>query len=171
LFQLVVARPEGRAWWDQVKLKIPLFGPVMATRFYAGFCQALANLVVNGVPLLSGLRLMERATPNLFFRRLLTEVIASVGGGSSLSDGMRQARHFPNILVDMMAVGEQTGRLGHSLEKAALRYDKELDSRIKRLTALISPVIIIVMAVVVTIVAYSIVTAIFQSVSGIRGRA
>ena len=74
------------------------------------------------------------------------------------------------MLVDMIAVGEQTGQLGKSLEKCAIRYDKELDKRIKRMTALISPVILIFMAVVVGVVAYSIVTAIFQSVSGIRGR-
>jgi general secretion pathway protein F/type IV pilus assembly protein PilC len=69
----------------------------------------------------------------------------------------------------MIAVGEQTGNLGKSLEKCAVRYDKELDKKIKRMTALISPVIMIFMAVIVGVVAYSIVSAIFQSVNGIRG--
>ena len=75
------------------------------------------------------------------------------------------------MLVDMIAVGEQTGQLGKALEKCAIRYDKELDKRIKRMTSLISPVILIFMAVVVGVVAFSIVAAISQSVSGIRGRA
>jgi general secretion pathway protein F/type IV pilus assembly protein PilC len=74
------------------------------------------------------------------------------------------------MLVDMVAVGEQTGTLGKSLEKAAARYDKELDKRIKRMTAMISPVIILFMAVIVGVVAYSIISAVFQSVNGIRSR-
>jgi len=71
-------------------------------------------------------------------------------------------------MTDIIAVGEQTGHLAKSLQKAATRYDKELDVRIKRLTALISPMIIIFLAVVVTIIAYCIVTSIFSAVSGIR---
>jgi general secretion pathway protein F/type IV pilus assembly protein PilC len=73
-------------------------------------------------------------------------------------------------MTDIIAVGEQTGHLAKSLEKAAVRYDKELDTRIKRLTALISPVIIVFLAAVVTIVAYCIVTSIFSAVSGIRSQ-
>lgn len=167
-FRCTVARPAGRVWWDRVKLRIPLVGPVMATRFLASLSQALGNLVTNGVPLLSGLRLMTRATTNMFYRGLLEQVVFEVSGGSSLSGALRKAEHFPTLLSDMIAVGEQTGKLGHALQKAASRYDKELDRRIKRLTSLISPIIIVFMAGIVTVVAYSIVTGIFTSVQGIR---
>lgn len=88
--------------------------------------------------------------------------------GESFSSSLRSAKGFPLLLVDLTAVGEQTGDLGRSLEKAALRYDKELNARIARLTSMITPVIIVIMAVIVTLVAYSIVTAIFKSVNGIR---
>ena len=71
-------------------------------------------------------------------------------------------------MTDIIAIGEQTSQLAKALLKAAARYDKELDVRIKRLTALISPVIIIFLAVVVTIIAYCIVSSIFSAVSGIR---
>ena len=73
-------------------------------------------------------------------------------------------------MTDIIAVGEQTGHLAKSLQKAGARYDKELDVRIKRLTALISPVIIIFLAVVVTVIAYCIVSSIFSAVSGIRSQ-
>ena len=72
--------------------------------------------------------------------------------------------------MDIIAIGEQTGQLARSLQKAAARYDKELDTRIKRLTALISPIIIIFLAAVVTVIAYCIVTSIFSAVSGIRSQ-
>ena len=83
---------------------------------------------------------------------------------------MRRTGGFQPLVADIIAVGEQTGQLAKSLLKAGARYDKELDVRIKRLTSLISPVIIVFLAIVVTIVAYCIVTSIFSAVSGIRSQ-
>lgn len=170
IFRAAIARPEGREWWDRVKMKIPLIGPVIETRFYAGFTQALGNLVGNGVPLLSSLKLLIAGTTNHFFRRGLVSVIESVGAGEPLSSSLRRAGGFQPLMADIIAIGEQTGRLSKSLEKAASRYDQELDARIKRLTSLISPVIIVFLAVVVTVVAYCIVSSIFSAVSGIRSQ-
>ena len=111
---------------------------------------------------------MTRATSNRFYRGLLEQVVYDVSGGMGLSSALRKAEHFPTLLADMIAVGEQTGKLGTSLQKSAARYDKELDRRISRLTSLISPIIIVFMAGIVTVVAYSIVTGIFTSIQGIR---
>jgi type II secretory pathway component PulF len=170
LFKGYIGTPSGLLWWHQTKLRLPLFGPVIATRFYAQFAHSLGNLVTNGVPLLNSIRLVSRISANVFIQSILTKVSSLVAEGASLSAGLRKSNEFPMMLVDMVAVGEQTGQIGKSLEKCAIRYDKELDKRIKRMTALISPVILIFMAVVVGIVAFSIVAAISQSVSGIRGR-
>ncbi len=160
--------PAGRLWWDFVKVKFPLFGPVFATRYFATLSQGLANLVRNGVPLLSALKLMTRATTNRYYEQQLRKVTEMVQDGEAFSTALKQAKGFPLLMVDLAAVGEQTGDLGRSLEKTAIRYDKELNGRISRLTAMITPVIIVIMAVIVTLVAYSIVTAIFKSVNGIR---
>ena len=168
LFRATIATASGRLWWDRAKMKIPLVGPIIETRFYAGFTQALGNLVTNGVPLLISLKLLIRGTPNYFFRQRLNQVIDAVAAGEPLSTSLRRAGHFQSLMTDIIAVGEQTGHLAKSLQKAANRYDKELDTRIKRLTALISPAIIIFLAVVVTVIAYCIVTSIFSAVSGIR---
>lgn len=170
VFKGYIGTPSGLLWWHRTKLTLPLFGPVMATRFYAQFAHSLGNLVTNGVPLLNSIKLVSRISVNVFIQSVLGKVTNLVAEGSPLSSSLRKSGEFPMMLVDMIAVGEQTGQLGKSLEKCAIRYDKELDKRIKRMTALISPVILIFMAVVVGVVAYSIVTAIFQSVSGIRGR-
>lgn len=169
LFRLAISRPAGQLWWHERQLGLPLIGPVIEMRSYAGLAEALGNLVSNGVPLMPGLKLMVKATANRFFRGLLEEVLEDVAAGAPLSKALRKSGKFPKLLSDMVAVGEQTGRLGRSLHKAAKRYDKELDVKIKRLTAMISPVIIVFLAVVVTVVAYSIMTSIFSAVSGIRG--
>ncbi|OYW31192.1 MAG: hypothetical protein B7Z47_01800 [Chthoniobacter sp. 12-60-6] len=168
-FRGYIASPAGRMWWDETKLKLPLFGPIMSMRFYAQFAHSLGNLITNGVPLLNSIRLVSKISANVFIQALLAKVTAMVSEGAPLSNTLRKVGSFPLLLADMIAVGEQTGQLGKSMEKCATRYDKELDKRIKRMTSMITPIILIVMAVMVGTVAYSIVAAIAQSVTGIRG--
>lgn len=171
VFRGAISTPKGRLWWDKAKLDIPLFGPVIATRIYAQLAHSLGNLVVNGVPLMNALKLAARATSNLVVRERLDRSLILLGEGAPLSAALRKHQSAPTLMVDMVAIGEQTGDLGRSLNKCALRYDKELDARIKRLTTLISPVIMIFMAVVVGIVAYAIVTAVFSASQGVRNSA
>jgi type II secretory pathway component PulF len=169
-FRAAIATPRGRAWWDRAKLGIPLIGPILETRFYAAFTQALGNLLTNGVPLLSALKLLVAGTSNRFFRHRLGSAIEAVSAGAPLSTALVRAGNFQPLMTDIIGVGEQTGHLARALQKAAGRYDKELDGRIKRLTAMVSPVIIIFLAVVVTLIAYCIVSSIFSAVSGIRAQ-
>lgn len=170
-FKAYIGTPKGLLWWHEAKLKIPLFGPIIATRFYAQFAHSMGSLVGNGVPLLNSIRLVSKISANVFIQSLLAKVTGLVAEGGALSSSLKKVSHFPLMLVDMIAVGEQTGMLGKSLEKCAGRYDKELDKRIKRMTALISPIIIVFMAIIVGVVAYSIISAVFQSVNGIKSRA
>ena len=149
-------------------MKVPLLGPVISTRLYAQFAHSLGNLVVNGVPLLNALKLASKAMTNVYMQSQLSKAVALVGEGASLSNALRKVGEFPTLLVDMVAVGEQTGMLGRSLEKTAARYDKELDLRINRLTTFISPAIMVFMAIIVGTVAYSIVTAVFSTSQGIH---
>ena len=167
-FKAWVSQPAGRLAWDSAKLRLPLVGDVLQTRFYTQFAQTLSNLLFNGVPLLSGLRLMGKATTNLFLRALVERIVLLVGEGAAFSTALRQAGTFPAVFVDIVSVGEQTGKTAAALEKAGNRYDKELNKKIDRLTTLIQPLIIIVMAVIVSFVAYSIIAGIFQSASGLR---
>lgn len=169
-FRGYISSPSGRMWWDETRLKLPLFGAIMSMRFYAQFAHSLGNLITNGVPLLNSIRLVSKISANVFIQSLLAKVTTLVSEGTPLSSALRKVGSFPLLLADMIAVGEQTGQLGKSMEKCATRYDKELDKRIKRMTAMITPIILIVMAVMVGTVAYSIVAAIAQSVTGIRGR-
>lgn len=169
-FRGYISSPAGRMWWDETRLKLPLFGAIMSMRFYAQFAHSLGNLITNGVPLLNSIRLVSKISANVFIQDLLAKVTTLVSEGAPLSNALRKVGSFPLLLADMIAVGEQTGQLGRSMEKCAIRYDKELDQRIKRMTAMITPIILVVMAVMVGTVAYSIVAAIAQSVTGIRGR-
>ncbi|MGC4013623.1 MAG: type II secretion system F family protein [Luteolibacter sp.] len=153
--------------WDRTKLKMPLIGPVIASRFYVQFLETMANLVGNGLPLLRALELSRDATQNLSLRTELDRVIDQVGDGRAFSRALIRTGAFPALFVDMISVGEQTGKLDLSLRRAAERYDKELNKDLQRIMALIMPTILIIMAGLIGTMAYLMITAIFQTISNI----
>lgn len=159
---------ENRPKWDEMKLKIPLIGEVIASRFYVQFLETMANLVGNGLPLLRALELSRDATQNLAIRSQLNKVIDQVGDGRAFSKAMIRTDSFPPLLIDMIAVGEQTGKIDISLRRAAERYDKELNKDLQRVMALIMPSVLIFMAILIGTFAYLMMTAIFQTISNLR---
>ena len=167
-FRSYIKAERNREWWDKTKLNLPLFGKVIRARFFVQFLETLANLVGNGLTLLRALELSRQATPNLFLKAKVGEIIDYVGEGGSLSRTMKRVGFFPPLLLDMVAVGEQTGQIGESLERAAERYDKQLGKDIEKISALIQPVIVVVMAILVGIMAYMMITVIFDTIAGLN---
>jgi len=157
----------NKATWDRIKLRLPLVGPVITSRFYVQFLETMANLVGNGLPLLRALELSRDATQNRSLRAALEQVIDQVGDGRAFSKALIRNGSFPPLLIDMIAVGEQTGKIDVSLRRAAERYDKELDKDLQRIMALIMPSVLIVMAVLIGTMAYLMITAIFQTISNL----
>lgn len=169
-FRAFIKTPTGREWWDRFQLRIPLVGAILRARFLAQFAQTLATLTSNGIALYGALSLTNAATPNVHLQAILRRVTTDVGEGISLSRAVARTKAFPSMFVDMIVVGEQTGNLPLALEKAGARYDKELNVAIAALTSMIQPAVIVVMAGVVGVVAYSMMGGIFQAVSGLRGK-
>ena len=159
--------PDNRLTWDRFKLRAPLMGPVVTSRFYVQFLETMANLAGNGLPLLRALELSRDATQNLALRTELNTVIDQVGDGRAFSKALIRTGAFPPLLIDMVSVGEQTGKLDVSLRRAAERYDKELDKSLSRIMALIMPVILIIMASLIGTMAYLMITAIFQTIKNL----
>jgi type II secretory pathway component PulF len=153
--------------WDRIKLRLPLVGPVITSRFYVQFLETMANLVANGLPLLRALELSRDATQNRSLRAGLDQVIEQVGDGRSFSKALIRTGAFPPLLIDMISVGEQTGKIDQSLRRSAERYDKELDKDLQRIMALIMPTVLIIMAGLIGTMAYLMITAIFQTISAL----
>ncbi len=169
-FYALIQHPSGRNWWDRFQTQIPLAGAIISARFYAQLAYTLATMLENGIPLLSGLNLMKNASTNRYWNRLLALIQDRVSEGGSLSRAMKRSGDFPPAFLDLVNVGEQTGDLPAALKKVSQRFDRELTQKIQRLTAMIQPTIIFVMALVVGTVAYSIMTGIFQSMSALKMR-
>ncbi|MEJ6647373.1 MAG: type II secretion system F family protein [Akkermansiaceae bacterium] len=156
--------------WDRQKLQIPLVGRAFMSRFYVQFLETMANLTANGLPLLRSLELTRDATPNLFLQSHLDDMIEQVGDGRSLSRSMNKSGIFSALLIDMVSVGEQTGKIDQALRKASVRFDKELDNSLQRIMALIMPAILLVMALLIGSMAYLMMTAIFQTMQNLGGK-
>ncbi len=159
-----------RPVWDRLKLQLPLVGMALRTRFYVQFLETMANLIQNGLPLMHSLELVRASTPNLHLKRGLDSVADSVGDGTALSRAMDHSGIFPKLLTDLVRVGEQTGNMGEALEKAGVRYDKELSKRLDRVYSLIQPIIILVMAALVGAMVYLMISVIFETISTLRTR-
>jgi len=159
--------PDNTMTWHQFKLRAPLMGPVVTSRFYVQFLETMANLAGNGLPLLRALELSRDATQNLALRGELNIVIDQVGDGRAFSKALIRTGAFPPLLIDMVSVGEQTGKLDIALRRAAERYDKELDKSLSRIMALIMPTILIIMAGLIGTMAYLMITAIFQTIKNL----
>jgi general secretion pathway protein F/type IV pilus assembly protein PilC len=133
LFVAYVRRTDGKRWWHQAQLRLPLMGPLLTAAFYTQFCQTMANLLQNGLPLLTALKLMSRATGNVFFQAQIIRITDLVGEGASLTRSMKAVGHFPPNLRDLVKVGEQIGDLGGTLEKVGQRYDKLIQLQVDRI--------------------------------------
>jgi type II secretory pathway component PulF len=170
LIRYAVRTPAGRDWWHATMLSLPVVGPVLQAKFFAEMLQTLSTLVSNGVALLQGIQLMTAATANVYLKALLVKVAAMVGEGISLASALRRVGFFPPVMMDILSVGEQTGDIAGALERAAKRYDRDLSTRISHLTTLVQPAIILLVALFVGIVAYSMIAGILTSVSSLKAR-
>jgi len=169
-FRHYTSTGDGRAWWDHAKLQLPIFGPLLRMRFYAQFTQTLSTLLNNDVSLMQSMQLIRNATPNIYLQGLLERVADHVQDGAQLSRAIQRVQFFPPTMVDIIQVGETTGDLGAALERSAKNYDKQLSVVIERVTALIQPMVILVVALFVGLVAYSMITGILTTVSGLPKR-
>ncbi len=167
-FNHIVELPQYKEKWHERKLSLPFFGQLLKSRFYVQMLETLSNLVGNGLPMMRALELTRDATVNLYLKSLLVKVTGMVGEGGSLSKAFKKVSFFPPLLTDMVAVGEQTGDIQHSLERTAMRYDKELQNVIDRVSALIQPAIIVIMALLVGSMAYMMIDVIMSSVGNMK---
>lgn len=163
----VLARPESQIPWARFKLRLPLFGEVLRTRFYVQMLETMANLLGNGLPMVHAMQLTQQAVENPHFRKEFERIMSLVAEGMSLSRALDRSGLFPALLLDMVNVGEQTGDMSAALAKAAERFERDLGKKIEKLTALAQPAIVFLMAGLVGTMAYLMMTAIFQTIGNI----
>ena len=135
----------GRAQWDTVKLRIPVFGKLVHKTAIARFSRTFSVLLRSGVPILESLEITSETVGNVVVSRAIKDVQVGVKGGESISRPLEAHKVFPPMVVQMMAVGEETGALDELLDKIATFYEQEVDATVSALTSLLEPLLIVVL--------------------------
>jgi type II secretory pathway component PulF len=157
----------GRLMLDRWRLKLPVLGPIVKAGAFAQFARTLATLLENGVPVLTALQIVEGTMTNCVIANELRETRTRVTDGTSLTQPLAKGKVFPPLLLDMLAVGEESGEVVPALQNIGDTYEQELGHRLRIFTTLLEPVIILIMALLVGSVVVSILLAVFDLTSGI----
>jgi type IV pilus assembly protein PilC len=151
----------GRYYRDAALLRLPLFGTLLRFSIVERFCRILASMVQAGVPLPDAVHVAAESSSNGVYRRALSTVRESMMRGEGLATPLAASRMFPAGANQMLRVGEATGTLDRQLHTAATFYERELDYRMRRLTDLFEPAVIIVVGVIVGFVAVALISAMY----------
>jgi type IV pilus assembly protein PilC len=149
LFNIFIRTKFGRRVWDQIKLKMPVLGPVISKVAISRFTRTLGTLVSSGVPILQALTIVKETSGNVIVGNAVTMVHESVKEGETITAPLEASRIFPPMVISMVDVGEQTGALPEMLMKIADNYDEEVDNAVAAMTSLLEPIMIVFLAVIV----------------------
>ena len=152
----------GKRQWDNAKLKIPVWGQVNRKIAIARFSRTLATLLQSGVPLLSAMEIVRNVVNNIIIGEAISKASKDLEEGKGLSGPLTQSGIFPPLVIEMIAVGEQSGTLERMLNRIATAYETEAQSDIMVMTSLLEPVMILVMGLGVGFIVVSILLPIFE---------
>ncbi len=160
-FRIYIKRPEGRRWWDNFKLNMPLVGPFVRRIELGRFARTLGTLLESGVPILKGISLSGEVVGNTVIRDAVRELYAGIRQGKSLSLLMKKSRVFPPLMIHLVSVGEETGGLSRMLLKVADDFDEQVQSDTKLFLSMLEPITIVVMGIIIGGIIFSMLMAIF----------
>jgi general secretion pathway protein F len=159
-WRALLADPDSQKKWDALVLRLPVFGDLLVRIEVARMCRTLGTLVSNGVTLLDGITLVRDTSSNLIIAGALDSVAKDLEHGRGLSQPMADANCFPQLAIELIRVGEETGALAQMLLKLADIYDAEVQSTVKRAIALLEPALILGMGLIIAFIIVSVLLAI-----------
>ncbi|MEC7509301.1 MAG: type II secretion system F family protein [Pseudomonadota bacterium] len=159
----------GRLKWDKFKLKLPVVGGIIERSLLSRYSRSFSMILRAGVPLTAGLSLTADAVDNAHMQKRIKEMRQGIEKGESLLRVSKNSELFSTLVLQMIAVGEETGRLEPLLEESADYYEREVDFDLKSLTAKIEPILIGFVAVMVLILALGIFTPMWNMMSAVKG--
>ncbi len=155
----------GKINIDRVKLKLPLAGVIFRTAALSRFTRTLATLLENGVPILQALAIVRETIGNLVYKNIVQSSEKEVERGESLAASLQRSGKFPSLVTHMLAIGEESGNPQEMLTKLSEYYDTEMDKQLGRISNLVGPLIILVMALAVGFLVAAAILPIFEASS------
>ena len=159
----------GKYQWDKRKLKLPIVGSVIERSILSRFTHSFSIVLKAGVPMTTGLTLVADAVDNDFMRDKILKMRSGIESGESLLRTAISSELFTSLVLQMVAVGEETGRVDELLEEVGDYYEREVDYDLSTLTARIEPILLVVVAGMVLILALGIFTPMWDMASAFQG--
>jgi type II secretory pathway component PulF len=170
VFNRFRATEHGKRTVDRWKMNAPVVGKVIRLNLFGQFARTLATLLQNGVPVLTALKITEAVIPNRILKEAIARTREEVTDGKTIAQPLARSRIFPQLMVDLVKIGEDTGDVPGSLNNLADTYESELTVALRVMTSLIGPLIVISMAVLVAFLLVGVLSAMFTLTSNIGGR-
>lgn len=167
LFKRFQASTEGRRKIDQWKMTAPVFGKVIKLNLFGQFARTLSTLLENGVPVLTALKITEQIIPNCIVKEAISKTREEVTDGKTIAQPLARSKVFPQLMVDLVKIGEDTGDVPGALKNVADTYENELSNALKVMMNMIEPVMIVIMAVGVGFLLLSVLSAMFAMTANI----
>lgn len=155
-------RPTGTRFFDSVKLRLPIIGPMFTKLYITRSARTMSTLIASGVDLLETVRITRGITDNIYFQELWSRVIEALAQGAPFSETLRQSTLIPDNVTQMISAGEKTGRLGQVMERIGEVSEDELDEAVEHATQFIEPAMIGAMGIVIGFVAIAMLLPIFS---------
>ncbi|WP_426359761.1 type II secretion system F family protein [Pseudocolwellia sp. HL-MZ19] len=165
-----VQTDKGRYWWDKRKVNLPIVGSIIERSILSRFSHSFAIVLRAGVPMTSGLNLVSDAVDNSYMKEKILTMRKSIESGESLLRSAVSSSLFTSLVLQMIAVGEETGRVDELLEEVGEYYEREVDYELGNLTAKIEPIMIMIVAGMVLILALGIFTPMWDMMSAFQGK-
>ncbi|MEW6981162.1 type II secretion system F family protein [Colwelliaceae bacterium 6471] len=161
---------DGQYRWDRRKLKLPIVGSIIERSILSRFTHSFAIVLKAGVPMTSGLSLVADAVDNTYMREKILAMRAGIESGDSLLRTAVTSNLFTSLVLQMVAVGEETGRVDELLEEVGDYYEREVDYDLSTLTAKIEPIMLVIVAGMVLVLALGIFTPMWDMASAFQGK-
>jgi type IV pilus assembly protein PilC len=162
VFFMGIRTKPGRRWFDKAKLTVPLFKKLFRALYISRSLHTMGQLINAGVPMLDTIAITAEISGNVFYRDMWRKVYSAVKEGKKISIPLHQSTLLPKSVIQMVSAGEESGKLGEVLSEVSEFYGRELRNVIKSVTAMIEPLMIVVMGSVVGFIAMSVILPIFK---------
>ncbi|MCM8771283.1 MAG: type II secretion system F family protein [Candidatus Omnitrophica bacterium] len=156
IFKKIINTKAGRFWWDSLRLKVPVFGPLVLKLSMARFARVTGTLMRSGIPILNILDLTKDSAGNAVVAKTIEHIRKSVNEGKGMVEPMKESGMFPAVVVQLVAAGEEVGKIDELLLHVADYYDQQVDFTINNLITLIEPILIFILGCGVLLLALGI---------------
>ena len=160
----------GKPKWDQMVLKMPIFGKLVRLVAIARFASTLSTLLASSVPILSAMTIVKSLITNSVLADVIDDAREAVKEGAPIAEPLRRSGQFPPMVTHMIAIGEKSGELEEMLQNVAETYELQVETKVEQLTSLLQPLIIVMMGLVVGFLVFAVVTPMLSMNEALAGR-